>query len=845
MCCQECSWFLYLRIIAFLQSLYFEEIFDWQNQIDDACPQIEDWILSQSYLKLAEWLAEGGEPIWIYGKPGCGKSTLMKYLATSQRVTGLLVNESGGSDLIATASAFSVAYFFNGGRMTLGKSLIGMLRSLIWQILRQQPAAFDPSFLLPGMQHRYASQKSWNASELFKVLRALLQLDYIRPVNIFIGALDKVEDSGQEDPIAHLAHLLNELAAKMSRSFRLILSSRPLAAFMSAFALHRQINLSWCETGSLPSQLSELYDRMFSKRDISDDSEFMRMFAAVIYAVRPLSMQEICVVVDAWDPEWKIEWGVSSERQDDLEQKLLTWSQGLLDVQSGLVKFVSRSAREHVKKFLVPQFRNAPPDGDMIILRACLLYLQHMHEEMERHCHDTDSELSGPWYAFVENLPFLHYAVTFWVLHGIRLQRKIEPHLFEMEIQRMHRNHFEYWKFYFMSARESSEGNTAQQEVEGYLLARFSGVATPIELVSQMNTQVRGPLGVEEAGSPDPDYALGPNLGFRGVDRENGANELDLDQKESDTNPPRSQGTVAARLERLYHQSVEDGFSPIFLEQESALGLDSSETSKIREVLLALFINDDVLHPIYKTALETMSPGEFERNLQELLISFANDLQEEAHEVHEHNISNFFGSNRKDIARYIRILFTKESCVCDDDIRQPQLQLPDSRGGLLPILSALRSSQTHSKEPNTVHELERFVTDSKAFVTLQTRVKRFAKPTSAAVPTEERSPMVDDATNIPSNISQLLNPPLNFIRSLLFCPYRYIVGQVLGFLQVLNIYEPPLSSDCVRLKWICVSLSRPQMRNLNLRQTRFAVIPFLETLYTQKCPPPMASETYY
>ena len=336
-----------------------------------------------------------------------------------------------------------------------------------------------------------------------------------------------------------------------------------------------------------------------------------------------------------------------------------------------------------------------------------------------------------------------------------------------------------------------------------------------------------------------------------GTDRESEAIEPGLDQKESDTNLPRSRGTVAARSDKLDHLSVEDGFSPIVLEQESALGIDLFEASKIRKLLLALFINDDVLRPIYKTALETMSPGSFERKFHVLLGSFAYDLQEEAHEVHEHNISSFCHSNRICIARYIRVLFTKESSTCDDTIRQLQLQLPDIRGNLVPILSARWSSQTHGKNSNIVHQLERFVTNSKALGTLRMGIKILAEPTtsyntsapnrqaSAAVATEKRSPMLGEGTNVPSKASQnvetldirqapeyrllcvsstdsqLLDPPLALKRSLLVRSYRYIISQVLGFLQGLNLYEPPLPANCVRLQWICVSLSPPQMANIN------------------------------
>ena len=176
--------------------------------------------------------------------------------------------------------------------------------------------------------------------------------------------------------------------------------------------------------------------------------------------------------------------------------------------------------------------------------------------------------------------------------------------------------------------------------------------------------------------------------------------------------------------------------------------------------------------------------------------------------------------------------------MCDRDTRQLQLQLPDTRRSLEPILLALWSSQTHGKKPNIVYELERFVTNSKAFVTLQAKTKTLAAPTtasnslalnrqaSAADPTEERSPMPEEATNVPSDnvenpnirrtaeyqplfststISKPLEPPPVFDRSLLFQSSKYIVDQILDFLQGLSLYEPPLPANYVRLQWICVS----------------------------------------
>ena len=582
---------------------------------------------------------------------------------------------------------------------------------------------------------------------------------------------------------------------------------------------------------AMPSLLSRTYDRALSKIDMSDDHQYLQMMAVVLSAVRPLYMQEICLIVDAWDETLSNGRKLTIRRQEKLESELLAWSRGLLSVQSGLVVFVHVSAYEHVKNSVMSRLGKSHHNGDHIILRACLLHLKKSQEKMKRYCGVTDPELSHTG-AVMGGIPFFRYAVTYWVQHGIRTQRKIDPRLFETEFESMHESQFETWKYYFSYMRETSEGNTAQQEVESYFSASVHAVTAPIKLVSQINEQAGGGLRLKEADSPNSTCEYGPNLGFRSAHRENGATGLDLDQKEADPKLPQSEGTVAARLDILKHQSVEDSFSPIL----------SSEASKIGELLLALLVNDDILRQIYKTAVGTMSLEKFEKKLHVLLGSFANDLHEEAHSTHEEDISEFYGCNCTNIARYIRILFTKEKSLCDDDIGQRQKQLPNIPVSLVPILSARWSSQTRDNDPNIVRQLENFVTNSKAIVTLRTSIERSAEPTtsfssstpkrqaSAAVLKEERSPILEKATDVPSDkvensnirqlfvastISKLLEPPLVFNRSLLFGSSRYIVGQVLGFLQGLNLYEPPLSANCVRLKWICVSPRRPQMANLN------------------------------
>ena len=913
------SYFSNLLVADCIRSLYFDEILFRQHRIQDPSPGTSEWIFDEPGLDFTKWLIEGGEPIWIYGAPGSGKSTMMKFLATSRRITDLLGNQSTGNHLLAAEPVFSVAHFFDSRGMMLERSLIGMLRSIIWQIFRQQPTAFDCTLPLLETKMWNTSQGSWKVSELYEVLRSILRLDMLQPVCIFIDALDELEDQGQfKFANKNPAHLFTELATTMSGKFRLILSSRQSRHLSSAFSLHRQINLSehtlndirtivvknllqfsdipdeslvnsivekangnlvwvslacssliqgWAEGDTrgalesrlerIPLDLSNIYENIIGAIDPTDDSEYVQMMAIVLCAARPLSVRELCIVFDTCNPASSITKTVSIDQKKRLERKLFDWSKGYLCVHNGLVMFSHVSVHQFVMaKFSMSKLGHASPDGDMIILRACLLYIQESQEELEQHCLDFDSEFLDAGNAVFKDLPFFSYAVTYWVLHGIRLQKRVESHAFEMAIQQMQITQFARWKYYFFSIRESSEGNLAQQEVESYFLAKYPAVATPIELVSEINTQMQGPKDIEGASFSDSGYDSGSNLGTRSETRESVKIELDQDLTELEAEPLASEDVVAVWLNKLDVKSVEDDFSPDLTEQESALGLDVSGVSELRELVLAIFLNDDVLRPIYKTALETVSSERFERNFRRILKLFAHDLKGEANGARESDTANFCRSNARYIARYITNLFAKESSVRDSEIRQLQRKLPETRRDLLPILSALWSVQDSVDETNILQSLERFVSNSKAFSALQENTKKYVTPTSlndslaryeqvklAAqasghppgpeeamvfphpeknfLQLSESSQSVENLASLPaakpptpimdSTLFHSLRPSLTFINSMLLHAYIYIQDQLSGFLEGLNLYERPLSPSNVRLRWTCVSLTRPQV----------------------------------
>src|SRR5437016_2512801 len=85
------------------------------------------------------WFKEDHGLFWIEGKPGCGKSTLMKYSFLEVR------RRSGGR--LQDRYHATVGHFFNARGLTIEKSLEGLYRTLAHHLLVQIPRLFV--FALP------------------------------------------------------------------------------------------------------------------------------------------------------------------------------------------------------------------------------------------------------------------------------------------------------------------------------------------------------------------------------------------------------------------------------------------------------------------------------------------------------------------------------------------------------------------------------------------------------------------------------------------------------------------------------------------------------------------------
>lgn len=222
----------------FLDSLCFRRQPERYKSIPKAHTQTFSWILDPASTgtearKLRRWLeqTEGGI-FWVSGKPGSGKSTLMKFVADNEKTKEILSIWAQGRKLIIASH-----YFWWSGT-ALQKSQEGLLRTLLYSILRQCPDlirtvskdrwAKDPNLVNFG-EAESIHAGSWAVEELHAAFNAIAHHPDI-PVRFcfFIDGLDEYEGDHKE-----ICDIFIQLARESS-AIKLCLSSRPWNVFQQA-----------------------------------------------------------------------------------------------------------------------------------------------------------------------------------------------------------------------------------------------------------------------------------------------------------------------------------------------------------------------------------------------------------------------------------------------------------------------------------------------------------------------------------------------------------------------------------------------------------------------------------
>ncbi|KAK7996736.1 hypothetical protein PG989_004776 [Apiospora arundinis] len=205
-----------------VRSLSFEMRSARQERIPGAHNRTFSWAFNEckdlAGSQLGEWLRTGQGIFWVTGKPGAGKSTFMKFVA-SHRQTHRCLGQWSLSQKAIIASHY---FWFAGTPMQ--KSLKGLLQSLLFDVFRQQPGLVEQ---VCGERWKDSDRilDPWTLTELHSLITRLGQTANL-PFKLcfFIDGLDEYNGD-------HLDFVQDLVNLSKSPNIKICAASRPLNVF--------------------------------------------------------------------------------------------------------------------------------------------------------------------------------------------------------------------------------------------------------------------------------------------------------------------------------------------------------------------------------------------------------------------------------------------------------------------------------------------------------------------------------------------------------------------------------------------------------------------------------------
>jgi ankyrin repeat protein len=385
---------------ALLESLRSEQLDTRQMTIKNAHTKTCKWLLKNSeYLR---WLnptklSEHHGFLWVKGKPGTGKSTLIKFALANARRT--------------MQDSVVISFFFNARGERLEKSTIGTYRSLLLQLLDKLPALqyiFD-SLGISGSS--ISTHYQWSVESLKTLLEQAIKGLGKTSVVCFIDALDECEERQIRDMISFFEHV-GQLAVTAGIQFNVCFSSRhyphitiqknvelilegqeghsqDIVNYLGSELkigynkLAKQIRVQVQEKASgifmwvilvvgilneehdrgrmhalqkrlreIPSDLHELF-RDILTRDSKDRDELVLCIQWILFARQPLSPEQLYfAILSGVSPEALSRWDSNETPMNVIERFILSSSKGLAEItksKSPKAQFI----HESVKDFLI------------------------------------------------------------------------------------------------------------------------------------------------------------------------------------------------------------------------------------------------------------------------------------------------------------------------------------------------------------------------------------------------------------------------------------------------------------------------------------------------------------
>jgi len=379
-----------------LSSLWFEHSDARRKSIKTAHVKTCKWFLNKS--EYQDWLdidkiRDHQGCLWIKGKPGAGKSTIMKYAYANAKTT--MTNTI-------------ISFFFNARGEDLEKSALGMYRSLLFQLLEKIP---ELQSLLDVLSYEYDSDR-WDIETIKEIFGTAVQNLGQRCLTCFIDALDECEEDQVREMVRFFEHL-GQIAVSSQIRFRVCFSSRhyPHITIKKGVQLileeqegHQQDIANYLQTelkagkskqveqikdeilerasgvflwvvlvvnvlnkeydrgrvhalrkrlNEIPNGLHDLFKDILL-RDCQNLEELILCLQWILYAKRPLRREELYFAILAGEePEAVTTWNPEEITHAVMERFILNSSKGLAEVRRSkdhTVQFIHESVRDFFLK---------------------------------------------------------------------------------------------------------------------------------------------------------------------------------------------------------------------------------------------------------------------------------------------------------------------------------------------------------------------------------------------------------------------------------------------------------------------------------------------------------------
>jgi ankyrin repeat protein len=456
----------------FMEMLKFDEIDDRHDNIKihgKTCL----WLLQRT--EYLDWrdetkFSEHQGFLWIKGKAGTGKSTMMKYAYAHSRKE--LQDE------------IVISYFFNARGAVLERSMDGMFRSLLYQTFERLTNPESVFEILQLHGHKLRTLNLEILKEIFKLVVENLGQQHL---TCFIDALDETNVEDVQEMIAFF-EVLGQSAALANVKFHVCFSSRhypevsikqcrklvleeryehhaniekyikrELAIGHSKLAEEIRAEVQRRASGiflwvllvvdilndayrrgrihSLRNRLSDLPDkledlfRMLILRDTRNTAELVLTLQWILFAKRPLKREELYFAIRGGDQSVAIPWNQDEITLQDMERFILDCSKGLVEVTRG-AKTTVQLIHESVRTFLLqetglPELErrlvgNIAGSSHDDLKRCCQNCLRvRLPEQLTRPLAKVEPHQIEEFRREMSNMyPFLQYAVSALLHHA-------------------------------------------------------------------------------------------------------------------------------------------------------------------------------------------------------------------------------------------------------------------------------------------------------------------------------------------------------------------------------------------------------------------------------------------